>query len=110
VKFYEYTKAPASKFRNRPANLSVTFSLSERPDAEDRAAEHVAAGHNVAVVFAASKGNLPAAWLLPGVGILPVIDGDKHDARFLDAPSSIVGLSAKGRAKRDASGFVRATS
>ena len=35
-----------------------------------------------------------------------VIDGDAHDARFLDTAGSIVGLKAKGSAKSDLSGFV----
>jgi len=37
---------------------------------------------------------------------LEVIDGDTHDMRFLDKPNSVVGLKAKGQAKKDYSGFV----
>ena len=36
----------------------------------------------------------------------PVINGDDHDARFLDTAGTIVGLKAKGSAKSDLSGFV----
>ena len=36
-----------------------------------------------------------------------VIDGDKHDLRFLDEKNVIVGLIAKGEAKKDISGFVK---
>jgi hypothetical protein len=35
-----------------------------------------------------------------------VIDGDINDLRFLDKQDSIVGLLAKGKAKKDISGFV----
>ena len=35
-----------------------------------------------------------------------VVDGDKDDLRFLDPKQSIVALYAKGRAKKDKSGFV----
>ena len=35
-----------------------------------------------------------------------VIDGDKHDMRFLDESNVVVGLTAKGPAKKDYSGFV----
>jgi hypothetical protein len=35
-----------------------------------------------------------------------VIDGDEYDMRFLDEPNVVVGLSAKGKAKKDTSGFV----
>ena len=37
---------------------------------------------------------------------LKVIDGDKHDMRFLDKTNSVVGLLAKGKAKQDDTGFV----
>jgi hypothetical protein len=35
-----------------------------------------------------------------------VIDGDANDLRFLDPTGVIVGLKAKGAAKKDTSGFV----
>jgi hypothetical protein len=35
-----------------------------------------------------------------------VIDGDRTDLRFLDPSGVIVGLYAKGNAKKDTSGFV----
>ena len=44
---------------------------------------------------------LPKKWL----GI-KVINGDKHDLRFKDTKGRIVGLKAKGKAKKDKSGFV----
>ena len=37
---------------------------------------------------------------------LKVIDGDKHDMRFLDETQVVVGLIEKGEAKKDTSGFV----
>lgn len=108
VQFYDYTKVPAKARRLAalPTNYHLTYSLSEKPEAERHAAEYIAAGYSVAVVFAAKKGALPATSTVLG-GPLTVIDGDKHDCRFLDTPGSIVGLSAKGRAKTDTSGFVR---
>jgi len=36
----------------------------------------------------------------------PVYDGDESDLRFLDPKDVIVGLRAKGKAKKDTSGFV----
>lgn len=110
VQFYDYTKLSIrhrTARRALPPNYHLTFSLSEREDAETKASDYIAAGYSVAVVFDVKKGNLPNAWALDGCGIIPVVDGDKHDARFLDPPGSIVGLSAKGRAKRDTTGFVR---
>jgi hypothetical protein len=37
---------------------------------------------------------------------LRVINGDADDLRFLDPKGVVVGLKAKGKAKRDTSGFV----
>ena len=60
-------------------------------------ARAIAQGMNVAVVFR----ELPESYLG-----MPVISGDEDDLRFLDPPRYIVGLRAKGRAKKDTTGFV----
>lgn len=104
VTFYDYTKWPMRlrKVAGIP-NYSLTYSVSEHPEADKRAAEYLAAGRGVAVVFDCGKSeSLPTSYL--GA---PVIDGDATDLRFTDAPGVIVGLRAKGRAKKDTSGFVR---
>lgn len=106
VQFYDYTKVPLKGRKNLPANYHLTYSLSEREGAEAHAREYIEAGYSVAVVYAAKKGALPSVSTVLG-SPLPVIDGDKTDVRFDDAPGHIVGLSAKGRAKTDTSGFVR---
>ena len=46
-------------------------------------------------------GSLPDAYLGK-----PVVNGDDTDLRFMDAKGVIVGLVAKGKGKKDASGFV----
>lgn len=111
VNFYEYTKHPLARSigtrGSLPSNLHLVFSVSEREDADERAAEYLAAGYSVAVVLATAKHDLPGRYTIGGVSA-PVVDGDAHDARFLDPRGSIVGLAAKGRAKHDTSGFVRA--
>jgi len=38
---------------------------------------------------------------------ITVFNGDDSDLRFLDPKGVIVGLYAKGRAKKDTSGFVK---
>lgn len=109
VRFYEYTKLPLAKQSGRagiPANLSLTFSISERADADAYASEYLQAGYGAAVVLATAKHALPSTFPVAGARY-PVADGDAHDARFLDPAGSVVGLAAKGRAKRDLSGFVR---
>lgn len=94
VIFYDYTKL--ANRRNLPPNYRLTFSLSESNDVS--AEQALAAGMNVAVVFR----NLPPTFMGR-----PVIDGDVSDLRFLDPVGVIVGLKAKGKAKKDTSGFVR---
>lgn len=101
LQFYDYTKLPVRAARKSvaewPSNYHLTFSRSE---VNDTVARRLAgAGVNVAVVF--SGETLPEQWFGR-----PVIDGTAHDMRFLDDAGVIVGLLAKGRAKRDESGFV----
>lgn len=96
VTFYDYTKIPNR--RNIPENYHLTFSLSENNDSHALAA--LESGMNVAVVF---KPYIPEKWYGKYV-----IDGDKHDFRFLDPQGGqIIGLKAKGDALKDRSGFVR---
>jgi len=94
IQWYDYTKI--ANRRDLPANYHLTFSLAESNVADARVA--LANGMNVAAVFR----NVPREFL--GV---PVIDGDKTDLRFLDPKRVIVGLKAKGKAKKDTSGFVQ---
>jgi len=61
---------------------------------------------NVAVVFNTKPGeDLPATFNFGGVDY-PVTDGDLHDLRFTDGPQKIIGLRAKGKAKKNENGFV----
>ena len=97
VQFYDYTKLENRIVGQQlPANYHLTFSRAEDNDHKLEAVlEHTSA----AVVF---SGELPATWRG-----YPVIDGDEHDARFTDAGAGvIIGLTAKGKAKHDTSGFV----
>lgn len=96
--FYDYTKLPNRK--DIPSNYNLTFSRSESN--ENKIGEAMCNGMNVAVVFDTKKDeDLPNEWRN-----LPVVDGDADDLRFLDAPGVFVGLRAKGKGKKDSSGFV----
>lgn len=83
VQFYDYTKNPNRNF-NIP-NYHLTFSRSETNETD--CIKLAAQGVNVAVVFH----EVPATF-----NGLQVVDGDKHDLRFLDGKNVIVGLRAKG--------------
>lgn len=97
---YDYTKNPKRAWQflrgELPPNYHVTFSRSETNERQAR--KLLDAGCNVAVVF---RRELPETFWN-----VPVINGTEHDLRFLDKRPRIVGLLAKGKAKRDESGFV----
>lgn len=109
VNFYDYTK-DLGKVRDfisgkTPSNYHVTFSRSETT-AVATLNDILRAGVSVAVPYRGSMAGLPEALNLAPDAWTYVVDGDASDLRFLDTPGSIVALSAKGKAKRDMSGFV----
>lgn len=99
VQFYDYTAILGRKVQD-VSNYRLTFSKKESNDMDVRLA--LSNGMNVAVVFSTKKGKaLPDKYLGR-----PVYNGDESDLRFLDPLNHVVGLYAKGRAKKDTSGFV----
>jgi hypothetical protein len=92
VQFYDYTKVLGRKISHLP-NYHLTFSAADGNDADVQKA--LAQGMNVTVVY----DRIPA----------DVYSADEDDLRFLDPAVGIIGLKAKGRAKKDTSGFVRRT-
>ena len=95
--FYDYSKilGKCKKYLNHP-NYFLTFSRSETNDKETN--EAIKLGINVAAVF---SGDLPQKY--KGT---PVIDGDSSDLVMLYNKNVILGLKAKGKARKDKSGFV----
>jgi hypothetical protein len=94
VQFYDYTKVLGRKVADIK-NYHLTFSKADGNDAD--VARAINAGMNVAAVF----DQVPAEYKGR-----EVIDADETDLRFLDPKGVIAGLKAKGRAKKDYSGFV----
>jgi hypothetical protein len=97
VQFYDYTKVLGRKV-SKYKNYHLTFSAADGNDAD--VAKAIEQGMNVAAVF----DRLPKEYMGR-----EVINADLHDLRFLDPKGVIAGLKAKGRAKKDTSGFVRRT-
>jgi len=99
IQFYDYTKSIVRMIKflkgEFPSNYQLTFSKSECN--EKACLEVLKAGGNVAVVFR----NKPATW-----NGFKVVDGDDSDLRFNDGKGVVIGLSAKGDAKKDTTGFV----
>lgn len=102
-RFYDYTKVFGAWAKN--PGVHYTFSRSETNEAACWMA--LKSGINVAIVFDRKRGvHLPLAHQVGHRG-WKVIDGDEHDLRFLDPQGGyIVGLRAKGRARKTDSKFV----
>lgn len=94
--FYDYTKNYNHVKKYLGTTYKITFSRSETNELD--AYRILKDGGNVAIVFA---DELPETW-----NGFPVINGDLTDLRYFDPVNVVVGLKAKGDAKKDLSGFV----
>jgi hypothetical protein len=102
VQFYDYTKVLGRKIGNIK-NYHLTFSMADGNYMDCKQA--VEQGLNVAVVFGIKKGTpMPTKFFNHN---MTVFNGDESDLRFLDPAKSIIGLYAKGKAKKDMTGFVK---
>lgn len=95
--WYDYTKLLSKIKRYKDhENYFLTFSRSENNESAAIAALNE--GANVAAVF---RDELPNYWRG-----YKVIDGDKSDLLMIYNKNIVLGLRAKGDAKKDKSGFV----
>ena len=94
--FYDYTKVLGYIKNNySKENVFYTFSRSGENDGEIK--EALKLGANVSIVF----NETPKTW--EGFDI---IDGDKADDLMINLRGQLIGLRAKGKAKKDTSNFV----
>ena len=94
VQFYDYTKVPKRKVDSID-NYHLTFSQA---DGNGKDADWaISKNMNVTVVF----DKIPTEYKGK-----PVYNADDTDLRFLDPKGVVLGLKAKGRAKKDTTGFV----
>ncbi len=102
VQFYDYSAIP-KPWKRTLTNYHLTFSRKE--DNIEECMEALDKGINVAMVFDVKNAeDLPKSYLG-----YEVISGEENDLRFLDKKGKkgvIVGLKAKGLAKKDTTGFV----
>jgi len=101
VQFWDYTKDMARNVDSIP-NYSLCYSVHENTTDSD-IAQAFANGMNCVVVGRLKRDEQKPVEYMGK----PVVDGDKHDLRFLDPSDSFVLLFAKGGAYNDATGFVR---
>lgn len=97
IQFYDYTKLTGMFNRSVPHNYHLTASYDPITVPWDMCAPLLDSGVNVAVAFA----TVPKTW--KGYR---VINGDEDDLRFLDPKGVIVGLRAKGDARKINNSFV----
>lgn len=97
VQFYDYTKVLSRMYLPWKSNYHLTFSRSEVTSLRTIKILVKLLRRNVAVVF----DDVPDEW--EG---MRVVNGDLNDLRFLDGQGVIVGLKAKGKGRKDTSGFV----
>lgn len=98
VIFYDYTKI-ANRNTSHIENYHLTWSYSAANAKYEKHFDAAVQDMPVAVVFRTPyKGKTWRGY--------DVIDGDANDLRFLDPKRTIVALYAKGKAKKDETGFV----
>lgn len=97
ARFFDYTRTPIHH-RPVPDNWHLTWSLADAPLRE--AVHHLLNGQSVAAVV--PKGDVPQGLTTIALRdrVVPVIDGDEHDLRFLDPPGALVLLKPKGVLRR----------
>lgn len=98
IQFYDYTKI--ANRQDLPKNYDLTFSYSGVVEFQPYAKKAINNKMRIATVFRSVK-DIPTSFLG-----LPVVGGDDSDIRHLDDQNTIVALYAKGKAKKDTSGFV----
>lgn len=98
VQFYDYTKLPNRK--NIPSNYDLTFSYSNAITFHKYNEIAFSNKQRIAVVFRHER-DIPLTF--KG---LNVIGGDNSDVRHIEDNNVIVALYAKGKGKKDNSGFI----
>lgn len=104
VQFYDYTKIANRK--NIPSNYDLTFSYSGIAAYLPFVKQAIAAGMRIATVFRTRSIVERMLENQEQVMGMQVVDGDNTDIRHLDPMGVVVALYAKGKAKKDTSGFV----
>jgi hypothetical protein len=103
VQWYDYTKHPSRNLVGKtPGNYDLTYSFSSiTPKPISIKGLTNKNNSRVAVVFQ-RKQDIPSSFRS-----WEVIDGDDTDVRHIEPKNVVVALYAKGKAKKDHSGFVQ---
>jgi hypothetical protein len=103
ITFYDYTKHPARNLTGKTAgNYDLTYSFSAMTPKPISIKGLINPANKRAAVVFQKQADIPESfrgW--------PVVDGDDTDVRHIEPARVVVALYAKGKAKRDTSGFVQ---
>ena len=106
VQFYDYTKIELRLWTWSTSflpNYHVTLSAGKQTS-DGQIRDILIHGNNVAMVF---RNKYKGDKIQINGEYHQVVDGDETDLRFLDPRGVVVALTAKGKARKDYSGFVR---
>jgi len=105
LQFYDYSKVFRRKLwgGNYLHNYHTTLSAGKQTS-DGQIRDSLIHGNNVAMVF---RNKYKSDKIQINGEYYPVVDGDETDLRFLDPRGVVVALTAKGKARKDYSGFVR---
>lgn len=107
IQFYDYTKIAKRFYREQPANyyLALSYSEANQKYAATCMMAHAETGCSLVTVYR-DKDAIWEADCIASESGKPFVNGDIHDLRFLDPAGAMVALKAKGKARKDTSGFV----
>jgi hypothetical protein len=107
IQFYDYTKIAKRFYRELPSNYYICLSYSEASPVYAarcwKARQET--GCSLVTVYR-DKDAISHARMIAEECKQWFVDGDANDLRFLDRAGSLVALKAKGKARKDTSGFV----
>ena len=101
LSFYDYTKVAKRFHKSLPSNYKLMFSYSGKPTYKKQVLSFLKSGSDASVAVVFNRRPFPATFMGRDV-----IDGDASDWVNVNNKGVVVGLTAKGPAKRNSNGFV----
>ena len=103
---YDYTKSIERAYASIGSDYHLTYSISETEQSLNEGIDLVRRGGTAAIVTHRSKTKAAKfANMMQETYNVPVVDGDRHDLRFLDT-GALVTLTAKGQKLKGSDPFV----
>jgi hypothetical protein len=101
IQFYDYTKIADRFYKQLPSNYQLIFSYSGKPSYKKEVEKFLASGSDAPIAVVFNSDDMPDTFLGR-----KVINGDDSDWINAQAKNKVVGLIAKGKAKKNKNKFV----